>query len=48
MLDLLLVDDTNPRSVGFQLNAIASHLDALPKSVPASPHLEERKIILEL
>jgi uncharacterized circularly permuted ATP-grasp superfamily protein/uncharacterized alpha-E superfamily protein len=48
VLDLLLVDETNPRSVGFQLNSVASHLDALPKSVPATPQLEERKIVLEL
>src|SRR5262249_20635704 len=48
VLDLLLVDETNPRSIGFQLNAVAAHLDALPKSAQAGPQLEERKIVLEL
>ena len=48
VLDLLLVDETNPRSIGFQLESITSHLDALPKGAKAGPHLEERKIVLEL
>ncbi len=48
VLDLLLVDETNPRSIGFQLHSIASDLEALPKAVQASPQLEERKIVLEL
>jgi uncharacterized alpha-E superfamily protein len=48
VLDLLLVDETNPRSIGFQLNSVATHLDDLPKGSPASPQLEERKIVLEL
>ena len=30
VLDLLLADDTNPRSLIFQLTAIDEHLDALP------------------
>ena len=30
MLDLLLTDDTNPRSVIFQLHALTRHLEALP------------------
>ncbi len=48
VLDLLLVDETNPRSIGFQLGAIAAHLGDLPKGSPASPQMEERKIVLEL
>jgi uncharacterized circularly permuted ATP-grasp superfamily protein/uncharacterized alpha-E superfamily protein len=48
VLDLLLVDETNPRSIGFQLDQVASHLDDLPKNTPAGPQMEERKIVLEL
>jgi uncharacterized circularly permuted ATP-grasp superfamily protein/uncharacterized alpha-E superfamily protein len=32
VLDLVLTDETNPRSVVFQLIAIQQHLDALPRS----------------
>jgi len=31
VLDLLLIDETNPRSVGFQITAIAEHIAALPR-----------------
>jgi uncharacterized circularly permuted ATP-grasp superfamily protein/uncharacterized alpha-E superfamily protein len=31
VLDLLLTDETNPRSVGFQLAAIADHVENLPR-----------------
>jgi uncharacterized alpha-E superfamily protein len=30
VLDLILIDDTNPRSVGFQLNALAEHVGSIP------------------
>ncbi len=32
VLDLLLLDDNNPRSVAFQVERICEHLDALPES----------------
>ena len=32
VLDLLLVDESNPRSVGFQLAALSRHIDTLPQS----------------
>lgn len=32
VLDLLLTDETNPRSVAFQLAALEGHLDALPRN----------------
>jgi uncharacterized circularly permuted ATP-grasp superfamily protein/uncharacterized alpha-E superfamily protein len=31
VLDLLLIDETNPRSVGFQLAELAKHVDRLPR-----------------
>ena len=32
VLDLLLLDETNPRSVAYQLEALAGHLERLPRS----------------
>ena len=48
VLDLLLADETNPRSIAFQLAAISDHLDDLPKSPEEPPQTEERKLILDL
>ncbi len=31
VLDLLLIDETNPRSIGFQLAALADHVEHLPR-----------------
>jgi uncharacterized alpha-E superfamily protein len=47
VLDLLLLDESNPRSLAFQLAALSRHLDALPNGRPdALP--EERKLIATL
>jgi uncharacterized circularly permuted ATP-grasp superfamily protein/uncharacterized alpha-E superfamily protein len=48
VLDLLLADETNPRSIVFQFAAISEHLSALPKSPQDQVHSEERKLILDL
>jgi uncharacterized circularly permuted ATP-grasp superfamily protein/uncharacterized alpha-E superfamily protein len=48
VLDLLLVDETNPRGVGFQLHSISSHFNALPKSLQPAQQQDERKIVLDL
>jgi uncharacterized circularly permuted ATP-grasp superfamily protein/uncharacterized alpha-E superfamily protein len=48
VLDLLLVDETNPRSIGYQLQAISLNFDALPQSPQSAPQSEERKLILDL
>ena len=32
VLDLLLVDESNPRSIAFQLAALSRHIDTLPQS----------------
>ncbi len=37
MLDLLLTDETNPRSVIFQLSALVEHIEALPQPDAAGP-----------
>jgi uncharacterized circularly permuted ATP-grasp superfamily protein/uncharacterized alpha-E superfamily protein len=38
VLDLLLLDETNPRAVAFQLAEIDAHLQRLPDSRGESPH----------
>ncbi|MGA2052057.1 MAG: alpha-E domain-containing protein [Opitutales bacterium] len=40
LLDLLACDDSNPRSLAFQLNALREHVEGLPKppgDEPSSP-----------
>ncbi len=48
ILDLLVVDESNPRGIGFQLATISDHLAALPQATHHSPHTEEQRIILDL
>jgi uncharacterized circularly permuted ATP-grasp superfamily protein/uncharacterized alpha-E superfamily protein len=48
VLDLLVADETNPRSVAFPLAAISEHLEQLPKSPDEVPQSEERKLILDM
>ncbi len=45
VLDLLLLDETNPRSVAFQLEALAEHLGALPRD-PARADLDNEQQIV--
>ena len=43
VIDLLLSDDTHPRSVVFQLRRLSEHIDSLPSSVPAAePRVDQR------
>jgi uncharacterized circularly permuted ATP-grasp superfamily protein/uncharacterized alpha-E superfamily protein len=45
VLDLLLADDSNPRSMAFQLNLLSVHLDRLPRDPRApSPSREQQAI----
>jgi uncharacterized alpha-E superfamily protein len=48
VLDLLLLDDTNPRSIAFQLERIAGHIDALPQSATSGRRIEEQRLALSL
>jgi uncharacterized circularly permuted ATP-grasp superfamily protein/uncharacterized alpha-E superfamily protein len=46
LLDLLLLDPGNPRSLAYQLDRLTDDLDALP--IPAEPRLrEEQRLVLE-
>jgi uncharacterized circularly permuted ATP-grasp superfamily protein/uncharacterized alpha-E superfamily protein len=48
VLDLLLIDESNPRSVTFQLAALTRHIDALPHSGHGSGRVEEQRTALAL
>lgn len=48
VLDLLLLDETNPRSLAYQLSAIARHLESLPDSYQGAGLPEDRRLILAL
>jgi uncharacterized circularly permuted ATP-grasp superfamily protein/uncharacterized alpha-E superfamily protein len=48
VLDLLLLDETNPRSVAYQLASISQHLGALPQANPGASLTDERRLILSM
>ncbi len=47
VLDLLLCDETNPRSVGMQLAALQDHIDALPEHAEIGRHSIEQRLALK-
>ncbi|HUG93905.1 MAG TPA: circularly permuted type 2 ATP-grasp protein [Planctomycetaceae bacterium] len=48
VLDLLLTDETNPRSVAYQLVALASHVDQLPRDRAAPTRGPDERIAMSL
>ena len=46
VLDLLLADETNPRSLAFQLSALADHVDDLPRDPTHAGLSPEQQILL--
>jgi uncharacterized alpha-E superfamily protein len=48
VLDLLLLDETNPRSLAYQLAALARRLERLPGSKQSTTLPEDRRLILAL
>jgi uncharacterized circularly permuted ATP-grasp superfamily protein/uncharacterized alpha-E superfamily protein len=46
VLDLLLADDNNPRSLAFQVNAMAAHIDRLPRPASAPVPTREQAAII--
>ena len=48
VLDLLLTDETNPRSIGYQIAAIAEHVDHLPRSEAQAVRSPEQRMALAL
>jgi uncharacterized alpha-E superfamily protein len=48
VLDLLLLDESNPRSLAYQLASISQHLGGLPQANPAASLTDERRLILSM
>jgi uncharacterized circularly permuted ATP-grasp superfamily protein/uncharacterized alpha-E superfamily protein len=48
VLDLLLLDESNPRSLAYQLAAISRHLEALPDAQQGGGLSEDRRLIIAL
>jgi uncharacterized circularly permuted ATP-grasp superfamily protein/uncharacterized alpha-E superfamily protein len=48
VLDLLLLDESNPRSLSYQLASISQHLASLPQSRQGAGLTEERRLILSM
>jgi uncharacterized circularly permuted ATP-grasp superfamily protein/uncharacterized alpha-E superfamily protein len=47
VLDLLLIDETNPRSLAFQIAALAAHVEQLPdRDVPTGRHSLEKRLTM--
>lgn len=46
VLDLLLADETNPRSLGFQLVALAESIDRLPRDPALPGRSAEQRLVL--
>ncbi|MFM9938961.1 MAG: circularly permuted type 2 ATP-grasp protein [Hyphomicrobiaceae bacterium] len=48
VLDLLLLDETNPRSLAFQLASLAAHIDTLPQTGKGGSRTEVQRIALAM
>jgi uncharacterized circularly permuted ATP-grasp superfamily protein/uncharacterized alpha-E superfamily protein len=48
VVDLLLLDEANPRSVAFQLVRLREHIDELPESFAVNRRPEEARMALDL
>jgi uncharacterized alpha-E superfamily protein len=48
VIDLIVTDETNPRSIVYQLAMIASHVDRLPRSTMEGPRSPEQRVALAL
>ncbi len=48
VLDLLLADESNPRSVAFQLARLAEHVEQLPRTASAARRSPEERILLRM
>ncbi len=48
VVDLLLTDETNPRSVAFQLAVIMKHVDRLPRDAREAQRSSEQRLALTL
>lgn len=46
VLDLLLADEGNPRSLAFQLAAVAEHVEHLPREIDSTARSPEQRLML--
>jgi len=46
VIDMLLADETNPRSIAYQLAALATHMSHLPGQARAQAGAEERMVLV--
>jgi uncharacterized alpha-E superfamily protein len=46
VLDLLIMDESNPRSLGYQLAALNKHIDTLPKTGDVGGRTEVQRMSL--
>ncbi|MGZ5051979.1 MAG: circularly permuted type 2 ATP-grasp protein [Methylobacter sp.] len=47
ILELLLMDESHPRSLAYQLNKLSAHIDALPRETGKRQLSEEERLILK-
>lgn len=48
IVDLLLLDELNPRAVGFQIASLLDHVETLPRNTPRPFRTKEEKLALDL
>lgn len=48
VIDLLLLDESNPRSIAFQIAALEAHVDNLPRDLQPPARSEEQRIMIAL
>ena len=48
VLELLISDETNPRSLGFQIAALSTHVEVLPQAGPGRGRTEAQRIVLAM
>ncbi|WP_157505517.1 circularly permuted type 2 ATP-grasp protein [Geminicoccus roseus] len=48
VLDLLLLDETNPRSIAWQLERVAAHVERLPKADETAHRGPDRRLALKM
>jgi len=48
VIDLLLLDETNPRSVAFQVAALVDHVEQLPRDMDENVRSPEQRLVLSL
>jgi uncharacterized alpha-E superfamily protein len=48
VLDLLLLDDTNPRSVAWQLERVVAHVERLPAATESAHRGPDRRLALKI